>query len=103
MGRRTSDDLFILSKLFGLMLVKLDPYYTQEPCFGQEQVVDVELDKNTILMPRTDGYVPVGSRSLWDLSHEEKGPPTSGGSPSGPGYREDDWHLPKGKPLAEIH
>lgn len=35
---------------------------------GQDQVLDVELDKSTILKSPQLGYVPLGSKSLWNMA-----------------------------------
>jgi hypothetical protein len=37
------------------------------PAVGEEQVVDVELDKATILMPIQTNYTPIDSKVLWNL------------------------------------
>jgi hypothetical protein len=43
------------------------------PAVGEEQVVDVELDKATILMPIQTDYTPIDSKALWnlDVAHGE--------------------------------
>lgn len=33
---------------------------------GEEQVLDVELDKQTTLQPVKTGYAPIESKTLWD-------------------------------------
>ncbi|KAH9481504.1 hypothetical protein JR316_0006031 [Psilocybe cubensis] len=50
--------------------VGLNPIDNPEvPVFqGQDQVLDVELDKSTILKPPQLGYVPLSSRSLWNMA-----------------------------------
>lgn len=53
----------------------------RDPYDGQDQVLDVELDKNTILKPPQLKYTPIRSKSLWDqvtlssiLDSQEKNP-----------------------------
>ncbi|KAF8150646.1 hypothetical protein B0H34DRAFT_146939 [Crassisporium funariophilum] len=46
--------------------VELDPLQSQTIVLGEEQVLDVELDRNTILNPVQSGYTPIVSKSLWD-------------------------------------
>ena len=36
------------------------------PCKGEEQVVDVELDRDTIILPVKTGYPPITSKIHWD-------------------------------------
>ena len=33
---------------------------------GDEQIVDVDLDRGTVFLPKRDDYTPVSSRALWD-------------------------------------
>ena len=44
---------------------------------GEDQVVDIELDKGTMLKPIQSGYTPIGAKSLWDrtgdLCHTPEG------------------------------
>ncbi|KAJ3503756.1 hypothetical protein NLJ89_g8292 [Agrocybe chaxingu] len=47
--------------------VDLDPIHTSQVVMGEEQMVDVELDKNTAVKPPQLNYTPVLSKSLWDI------------------------------------
>ncbi|RDB26404.1 hypothetical protein Hypma_006714 [Hypsizygus marmoreus] len=47
--------------------VELDPLGTGAPVAGDEQIVDIDLDKKTMLLPMQTGYVPIGTKSLWSL------------------------------------
>ena len=38
------------------------------PAVGEEQVVDIELDKATVLMPIRTDYTPIDSKVLWNLN-----------------------------------
>lgn len=40
---------------------------------GEEQMVDVELDRGTVFLPAQTGYTPVGSRLLWDVVTSSRG------------------------------
>lgn len=46
--------------------VNLDPLRRGAPVLGDEQIVDVDLDRGTVFLPKRDDYTPVGSRTLWD-------------------------------------
>ncbi|KAL1677794.1 hypothetical protein EV122DRAFT_290801 [Schizophyllum commune] len=46
--------------------INLDPLRRGAPVLGEEQIVDVDLDRGTVLLPKRDDYTPVGSRALWD-------------------------------------
>ncbi|KAL1748380.1 hypothetical protein HDZ31DRAFT_29694 [Schizophyllum fasciatum] len=46
--------------------VSLDPLRRGMPVLGDEQIVDVDLDRGTVFLPKRDDYTPVGSRALWD-------------------------------------
>ncbi|KAF9565368.1 hypothetical protein CPC08DRAFT_759555 [Agrocybe pediades] len=46
--------------------VDLDPLGTREVVMGQEQFLDVELDKHTLLKPLQVGYPPIHLKSLWN-------------------------------------
>ena len=37
------------------------------PAVGEEQVVDIELDKATVLMPIRTDYTPIDAKVLWNL------------------------------------
>ncbi|KAJ6614809.1 hypothetical protein B0H10DRAFT_1950373 [Mycena sp. CBHHK59/15] len=37
---------------------------------GEEQILDVELDRGTLFFPLRSGYMPVGTRALWDMAPE---------------------------------
>ncbi|KIM40462.1 hypothetical protein M413DRAFT_161899 [Hebeloma cylindrosporum] len=47
--------------------VELDPLETQSIVSGESQVLDVELDKNTVLKPPQLNTTPIGSKALWIL------------------------------------
>ncbi|KAF8802431.1 hypothetical protein BYT27DRAFT_7112451 [Phlegmacium glaucopus] len=53
--------------------VELDPLRTHAVVQGEDQIVDIELDKGTMLKPIQSGYTPIGAKSLWnrlsDLRH----------------------------------
>lgn len=59
-------------------LIQLDPLRTHNVVQGEDQVVDIELDKGTMLKPMQSGYTPIGAKSLWDrtgdLCHTSEGP-----------------------------
>jgi hypothetical protein len=40
---------------------------------GEEQVVDIELDKATVLMPVRRDYTPVDAKVLWSLDNSQVG------------------------------
>ncbi|KAK7054687.1 hypothetical protein VNI00_003150 [Paramarasmius palmivorus] len=44
----------------------LDMLGAGSPCKGDEQVVDVELDKDTTILPAKTGYIPVKSKKHWE-------------------------------------
>ncbi|KAF8170097.1 hypothetical protein BJ912DRAFT_861486 [Pholiota molesta] len=46
--------------------VDLDPIGGRGVVIGQDQVLDVELDKNTVLKPSKLDYVPIDSKSHWN-------------------------------------
>ncbi|KAF5382019.1 hypothetical protein D9615_004461 [Tricholomella constricta] len=50
--------------------VELDLMKSSTPVVGDEQVVDIELDKRTILLPIQKGYTPIGAKVLWSQSAE---------------------------------
>lgn len=37
-----------------------------KPVLGDENVVDVELDRSTVFLPVKTNYTPIGARALWD-------------------------------------
>jgi hypothetical protein len=37
------------------------------PAVGEEQVVDMELDKATVLIPARTDFTPIDSKVLWNL------------------------------------
>ncbi|KAF8071822.1 hypothetical protein FPV67DRAFT_1667279 [Lyophyllum atratum] len=57
--------------------VELDLLKSATPVVGDEQVVDIELDKRTILLPIQKGYTPIGAKALW--SQTTKSVPVDGG------------------------
>jgi hypothetical protein len=44
------------------------------PAVGEEQVVDIELDKATVLMPIRTNYTPVDAKVLWNMGTGQHGP-----------------------------
>ncbi|KAG5646997.1 hypothetical protein DXG03_001721 [Asterophora parasitica] len=50
--------------------VELDLVKSATPVVGDEQVVDIELDKRTILLPMQKGYPPIKSNVWWSQSTE---------------------------------
>ncbi|KAF9265598.1 hypothetical protein L218DRAFT_997542 [Marasmius fiardii PR-910] len=53
--------------------VGLDMLGTAGSCKGDEQVVDVELDKDTHILPTKTGYLPVTSKLHWDKMEGSSG------------------------------
>ncbi|KAG5636404.1 hypothetical protein H0H81_008178 [Sphagnurus paluster] len=51
--------------------VELDLLKSSTPVVGDEQVVDVELDKGTVLLPVQKGYRPIGAKVLWSQSETQ--------------------------------
>ncbi|KAK1217408.1 hypothetical protein PQX77_019948 [Marasmius sp. AFHP31] len=47
--------------------VGLDMVGSASPCKGEEQVVDVELDRDTVILPTKTGYSPITSKDHWDI------------------------------------
>ncbi|KAG6865180.1 hypothetical protein C0991_004623 [Blastosporella zonata] len=45
--------------------VELDPLKTSTPVIGDEQMVDIELDRGTILLPLQKGYPAIGAKAQW--------------------------------------
>jgi hypothetical protein len=39
---------------------------------GDEQIVDVELDRGTVFLPLRKGYIPISARVLWDMGLEKE-------------------------------
>ncbi|GLB40304.1 hypothetical protein LshimejAT787_0801750 [Lyophyllum shimeji] len=50
--------------------VELDLLKSATPVVGDEQVVDIELDKGTVLLPLQKGYTPIGAKILWSQTAE---------------------------------
>jgi len=50
------------------------------PAVGEEQVVDIELDKATVLMPIRLDYTPIDAKVLWNLDASHQEPTGSVGS-----------------------
>ncbi|KAJ6544654.1 hypothetical protein DFH09DRAFT_1088519 [Mycena vulgaris] len=51
--------------------VELDRMHGAGVVFGEEQIVDVELDRGTLFRSVQTGYVPVTARALWDMDLEK--------------------------------
>ncbi|KAJ7275174.1 hypothetical protein B0H12DRAFT_1227698 [Mycena haematopus] len=47
--------------------VELDHMQSASVVHGDEQMVDVELDRGTVLLPLQTGYIPISARILWDM------------------------------------
>ncbi|KAF7339579.1 hypothetical protein MSAN_02172400 [Mycena sanguinolenta] len=47
--------------------VELDRMQSSGVVHGDEQMVDIELDRGTIFLPLQTGYIPVSARVLWDM------------------------------------
>ncbi|KAJ7168069.1 hypothetical protein C8R43DRAFT_135738 [Mycena crocata] len=47
--------------------VELDRMQGPNVVYGEEQIVDVELDRATLLFPAQRGYLPISTRALWDM------------------------------------
>ncbi|CAA7268178.1 unnamed protein product [Cyclocybe aegerita] len=63
--------------------VDLDPIHTSQVVMGEEQMVDVELDKNTAVKPPQLNYTPGLSKSLWNM-------PVNGNSSRGVQAKQDE-------------
>ncbi|KAJ6519691.1 hypothetical protein C8R45DRAFT_31247 [Mycena sanguinolenta] len=48
--------------------VELDCMQSAGVVYGDEQMVDIELDRGTVFLPLQMGYIPVGARVLWDMN-----------------------------------
>ncbi|KAH8829188.1 hypothetical protein DL96DRAFT_1790665 [Flagelloscypha sp. PMI_526] len=46
--------------------VDLEPTHSGSAALGEEQIIDVDLDQKTILLPTPLHYTPINSRVLWD-------------------------------------
>ena len=60
----------------------MDLVRSVNPAVGDQQVVDIELDRATVLMPIRKNYTSIDSKALWDLDtskQESVGPGTVGG------------------------
>ncbi|KAJ7176449.1 hypothetical protein C8R46DRAFT_1346497 [Mycena filopes] len=52
--------------------VELDRMQSASVVYGEEQIVDVELDRGTAFLPARSGYAPVNSRAIWDMDLERE-------------------------------
>ncbi|KAJ6491775.1 hypothetical protein C8R47DRAFT_1271517 [Mycena vitilis] len=52
--------------------VELDRMQSMGVVHGEEQVVDVELDRGTVFLPLRAGYIPINTRALWDMDIESE-------------------------------
>ncbi|KAJ7774622.1 hypothetical protein DFH07DRAFT_986648, partial [Mycena maculata] len=52
--------------------VELDCMQSPSVAQGEEQIVDIELDRRTPFLPVQSGYVPTNSRALWDMDLEKR-------------------------------
>ncbi|KAG6813933.1 hypothetical protein H0H92_005187 [Tricholoma furcatifolium] len=50
--------------------VELDLMKSIAPVFGDEQMVDIELERGTILLPLQKGYLPITSKAHWGQTPE---------------------------------
>ncbi|PFH53199.1 hypothetical protein AMATHDRAFT_138224, partial [Amanita thiersii Skay4041] len=60
--------LQIQVSITSLNLTKLDPLKSPSPTLGEEQILDIELDKRTIIKQPEQEYTSISSKVLWDLS-----------------------------------
>ncbi|KAG6900813.1 hypothetical protein C0993_000132 [Termitomyces sp. T159_Od127] len=51
--------------------VELDLSKISTPVVGDEQMVDIELDRGTVLLPLQKGYPPIGSKAQWSQMSSE--------------------------------
>ncbi|KAF8633222.1 hypothetical protein AX15_001457 [Amanita polypyramis BW_CC] len=51
--------------------VELDPLKQSIPVIGEEQTIDIELDKRTLTGPGCSSSIPIGSKVLWDIQSLE--------------------------------
>ncbi|KAF8213181.1 hypothetical protein K438DRAFT_1803521 [Mycena galopus ATCC 62051] len=52
--------------------VELDRTQSAGVVLGDEQMVDVELDRGTVFLPLQAGYVPISARVLWDIDLDKE-------------------------------
>ncbi|KAJ6593395.1 hypothetical protein B0H19DRAFT_1246172 [Mycena capillaripes] len=52
--------------------VELDRVQSAGVVNGEEQIVDVELDRGTMFFPLRTGYIPINARVLWDMDLEKE-------------------------------
>ncbi|KAJ7691278.1 hypothetical protein B0H17DRAFT_1201138 [Mycena rosella] len=52
--------------------VELDRMQSSSVAVGEEQIVDVELDRGTLFRSAQSGYLPVNARALWDMDLESE-------------------------------
>ncbi|KAJ7468709.1 hypothetical protein FB451DRAFT_1257076 [Mycena latifolia] len=52
--------------------VELDRMQSSSVAVGEEQIVDVELDRGTLFRSVQAGYLPVTARALWDMDLEKE-------------------------------
>ncbi|KAG6821306.1 hypothetical protein H0H93_000167 [Arthromyces matolae] len=50
--------------------VELDLSKSSTPVIGDEQMVDLELDRGTTLLPIQKGYLPIGAKAHWSQANE---------------------------------
>ncbi|TFK40120.1 hypothetical protein BDQ12DRAFT_484277 [Crucibulum laeve] len=56
-----------VQKIMAEHWVDLDPLKSSHVTFGEQQIVDIDLNKRTIIKPIRTDYTPVSSRVFWDL------------------------------------
>ncbi|KAJ7133392.1 hypothetical protein C8R44DRAFT_772329 [Mycena epipterygia] len=52
--------------------VELDRMQSSGIVLGEEQIVDVELDRGTLFRAAQSGYIPTNARALWDMDFEQQ-------------------------------
>ncbi|KAJ7028420.1 hypothetical protein C8F04DRAFT_1119247 [Mycena alexandri] len=52
--------------------VELDHMQSPSVVYGEEQVVDIELDRGTTFLPSRSGYASINSRAIWDMDLERE-------------------------------
>ena len=50
-----------------LTQTQLDSVKSATPAVGEEQIIDIELDKRTVIDPSRPNHTAVDSKAIWDL------------------------------------
>jgi hypothetical protein len=72
------------------------------PAVGEEQVVDIELDKATVLMPIRTDYTSIDAKVWWNLDAGYQGPIESITSDTSRGKDEARTEPTDGKHIAHV-